>query len=728
MLARTLLRRVLSQRYSRPLSHTPRLLQVQKEAPKLLSVWIDDQMVQVEPSTTVLQACAAAGVEIPRYCYHERLSVAGNCRMCLVEVEKSAKPVASCAMPVMEGMKVHPHSDISKRAREGVMEFLLVNHPLDCPICDQGGECDLQDQSMTFGSDRSRFVDNAFGGKRAVEDKEIGPLVKTIMTRCIHCTRCIRFAGEVAGVEDLGTTGRGVDMQVGTYVEKMFKSELSGNVIDLCPVGALTAKPYAFTYRSWELRRTESIDVLDGVGSNIVVNTRGEHIMRVLPRLNEAVNEEWISDKTRFAFDGLFAQRLTVPLARDTTGQLRSCSWEDVLSRVSGKLVSLQKPAVEVMGVAGALADCESMVCLKDLVNRLGSEAVYTENSLNFGVTNNDLRSGYTLNAGISALEEADLVLLIGTNPRYEATLVNTRIRKGYTHNQTEVAVIGPEMDISYRHEHLGDDTNVLSKIIDGSHPFSKKFSQATHPIILIGEGVTGRKDGSNIIKLIYKLSRKNTASESEWKIVNYLHTTAGQVGAMDIGYNTSGLPNLSSTRLLYLLSADCIDITRDQLSADCLVVYQGHHGDKGAHIADVILPGAAYTEKEATYVNTEGRTQVTQAAVKPPGDAREDWSIIRALSEYTGHTLSYDNIDELRERMGEVSPTLVNLDATQHSGFHQIRVELLNKTPSKQSALGTPISVKLNTLADFYMTDPISRASRTMAQCVQAVKLPDKS
>ncbi|KAI6653768.1 NADH-ubiquinone oxidoreductase 75 kDa subunit, mitochondrial isoform X2 [Oopsacas minuta] len=727
MLARALLRRVFLPRYNRSLSQSPRLLQVQ-EAPKLLSVWIDDKMVQVEPGTTVLQACAVAGVEIPRYCYHERLSVAGNCRMCLVEVEKSAKPIASCAMPVMEGMKVHPHSDISKRAREGVMEFLLVNHPLDCPICDQGGECDLQDQSMAFGSDRSRFVDNAFGGKRAVEDKEVGPLIKTIMTRCIHCTRCIRFAGEIAGVQDLGTTGRGGDMQVGTYVEKMFKSELSGNVIDLCPVGALTAKPYAFTYRSWELRRTESIDVLDGVGSNIVVNTRGEHVMRILPRLNESVNEEWISDKTRFAFDGLFAQRLTVPLARDATGQLRSCSWEDVLSRVSGKLVSIQNPANEVVGVAGALADCESMVCLKDLFNKLGSESLYSETPVHIGSCGNDLRSGYILRAGISALEEADLILLVGTNPRYEATLINARIRKGYIHNECEIAVIGPYMDLSYQHEHLGDDPAVFSGMIRGTHPFGKKFSRAAKPVIIVGEGVLARDDGAYINNQIYMLSRLSPVHGSDWKIVNYLHTTASQVGSMDIGYNTADLPDLSSTRLLYLLSADSVDVTRDQLPTDCLVVYQGHHGDKGAHIADVILPGAAYTEKEATYVNTEGRAQVTQAAVKPPGEARDDWSIIRALSEYAGHTLAYDNIDELRERMAEISPTLVNIDTKQDSCFHSLCVELLYRTSPKHKPYQTPISVKLNSLADFYMTDPISRASKTMAQCVQAVKQADKN
>ena len=733
MLARSLLRRIALPSYAyahaRPLTSQPyRLRQQQRETPKLVSVWIDEQQVHVEPGTTVLQACAAAGVEIPRYCYHERLSVAGNCRMCLVEVEKSLKPVASCAMPVMEGMKVLPHSDVSKRAREGVMEFLLVNHPLDCPICDQGGECDLQDQSMTFGSDRSRFVDNAFGGKRAVEDKEVGPLVKTIMTRCIHCTRCIRFAGEIAGVEDLGTTGRGGDMQVGTYVEKMFRSELSGNVIDLCPVGALTAKPYAFTFRSWELRRTESIDVLDAVGCNIVVNTREGSVMRVLPRVNESVNEEWISDKARFSFDGLFAQRLTVPMARDPSGQLRSCSWDEALSRVSGKLVSLQSPAAEVVGVVGALADCESMVSLKDLLNSLGCEALHTETVVKIGSTRNDLRAGYTLRSGIPALEEADLILLVGTNPRYEATLVNARIRKGYIHNETEIAVIGPKMDLSYQHEHLGSDPMLVSDLINNRHPFVKKFTRAAKPLIIVGEGVLSREDGDYIMNLMYRLAHLSPTCGSHWQIVNCLHSKASQVGAMDIGYGTVGLPDLSAARLLYLLSADAGDVTRSQLPADCLVVYQGHHGDKGAHIADVILPGAAYTEKEATFVNTEGRTQVTQVAVTPPGEAREDWAIIRALSEFTGHTLPYDNIDELRDRMGEISPTLVRPDSKQEANFHSMRVELLYRTSDALIPVRTPISVRLNTLADFYMTDPISRASRTMAQCVQAVKSADKS
>ena len=723
MLARGLIRRLLFPRPYRLLTSSPRLSQVPREAPKLVSVWVDEQKVQVEPGTTVLQACAAAGVEIPRYCYHERLSVAGNCRMCLVEVEKSLKPVASCAMPVMEGMKVKPHSEVSKRAREGVMEFLLVNHPLDCPICDQGGECDLQDQSMTFGGDRSRFVDNAFGGKRAVEDKEVGPLVKTIMTRCIHCTRCIRFAGEVAGVEDLGTTGRGGDMQVGTYVEKMFRSELSGNVIDLCPVGALTAKPYAFTFRSWELRRTESIDVSDAVGSNVVINTRGGHVMRVLPRENEAVNEEWISDKARFAFDGLFSQRLTAPMAKDESGQLRPCSWEDALSRVSGKLRSLKNPASEVLGVAGGSADCESLVSLKDLLNRAGSEQLYTETSLDVGPSQTDLRSGYTLNSGIAALEEADLVLLVGTNPRYEASLVNARIRKGYIHNETEVAVLGPEMDLSYKYTHLGTSPDVLSQMSIGAHPFAERFKRATNPLIIVGQGVMCRKDGRSRLKQLYNLAQTSPVFGSSWQIVNFLHRQASQVGAMDIGYRISAHPSVSSVRLLYLLGADEVEISRDRLPLDSLVVYQGHHGDKGAHLADVILPGAAYTEKEATFVNTEGRTQTTQAAVTPPGEAREDWAIIRALSEFAGYTLPYENIEEVRHRMGEISPTLLHTHRKEEANFGSIRAEVMHLAPPSSPPVGSDIQVDLNSLTDFYMTDPISRASRTMAQCVQAVK-----
>ncbi|CAI8023176.1 NADH-ubiquinone oxidoreductase 75 kDa subunit, mitochondrial [Geodia barretti] len=569
------------------------------------SLWIQ--------GTTILQACATLGIDIPHYCYHDRLSIAGNCRMCLVEVEKMPKPQAACAMPVMPGMRVKTFSEATRKAREGVMEFLLVNHPLDCPICDQAGECDLQDQSMAHGSDKSRFVDMDYGGKRAVEDKNIGPLVKTIMTRCIHCTRCIRFGNEVAGVEDLGTTGRGEHMQVGTYIEKMFHSELSGNVIDLCPVGALTSKPYAFTARPWELRRTESVDVLDAVGSNIVVNTRSGEIMRILPALNEDVNEEWISDKTRFAYDGLKTQRLTAPMVKDSAGKLQQCSWEDALTEAGRKLTETSPDGVAA--IAGPLADVESLVVLKDLLNSLGCENVFTSNAFPSSGPGTDLRSSYLLNTSISGIEEADLLLLVGTNPRYEAPLVNTRIRKSYIHNDLKVALIGPKLDLTYEYQHLGDSAAVLAQVASGKHPFSKEFSGAANPMVIVGSDVLQRTDADAIYSAVVSIASSGAKlADKDWKTLNVLHRAASQVGALDVGYK-AGITKegLKGIKFLYLLGEDSGELSREDLPPDCFVVYQGHHGDRGAYLADVVLPGAAYTEKNGTYVNTEGRVQQTR-------------------------------------------------------------------------------------------------------------------
>ncbi|KAG9335578.1 hypothetical protein JZ751_004482 [Albula glossodonta] len=490
-------------------------------ASNLLEVFVDGKPVMVEPGTTVLQACEKVGVQIPRFCYHERLSVAGNCRMCLVEIERAPKPVAACAMPVMKGWNILTNSEKTKKAREGVMEFLLANHPLDCPICDQGGECDLQDQSMMFGSDRSRFTE----GKRAVEDKNIGPLIKTIMTRCIHCTRCIRFASEIAGVEDLGSTGRGNEMQVGTYIEKMFMSELSGNVIDICPVGALTSKPYAFTSRPWETRSTESIDVLDAVGSNIVVTTRSGEVMRVLPRLNEDVNEEWISDKTRFAYDGLKRQRLTEPMVKNASGQLVPTSWEDALTRVAGVLQGAQ--GKEVAAIAGGLVDAEALVALKDLLNRLNSDTLCTEEVFPMGGAGTDLRSNYLLNTRIAGIEEADVLLLIGTNPRFEAPLFNARIRKSWLHNELQVALVGQNVDLSYSYEHLGDTAQVLQEIAAGTHPYSKVLAQAKRPVVVVGSACLQRADGAALHSAVSTIAQKARASsgvEDGWKVLNVLH------------------------------------------------------------------------------------------------------------------------------------------------------------------------------------------------------------
>lgn len=695
-------------------------------APEQVEVFVDDKPVYVEPGTTILQACAEAGVEIPRFCYHDRLSIAGNCRMCLVEVEKSPKPIASCAMPVMKGMKVKTDSEMTKKAREGVMEFLLMNHPLDCPICDQGGECDLQDQSMAFGSDRSRFTDMDFGGKRAVEDKNIGPLVKTIMTRCIHCTRCIRFASEVAGVDDLGTTGRGGDMQVGTYVEKMFKSELSGNIIDLCPVGALTSKPYAFTARPWETRKTESVDVMDAVGSNIVVSTRTGEVMRILPRINEDINEEWISDKTRFAYDGLKRQRLTTPFVKNKDGKLTQADWETALIAAGEKLVSV--PGDQLAAIAGGLVDAEALVALKDLFNKIGSEGLCTEEFFPMDGAGTDLRSNYLLNTKIAGIEEADLILLIGTNPRFEAPLFNARIRKSWINNDLTVAMVGAKVDLTFDYEHLGDSTKLLEEIASGKHPFAATLGKAQKPMVVVGSSALQRGDGTAIHQAVSKIAqtaRVKSGCSDDWKVLNILHRVASQVAALDVGYK-AGVDHIRQNppKVLFLLGADEGAITKEDLSKDCFVIYQGHHGDRGAQMADVILPGAAYTEKDATYVNTEGRAQQTQVAVTPPGMAREDWKIIRALSELAGVPLPYDRLKEIRERLTEVSPNLTKYGDAEDANYFKQAQELSQLAVGKLES--SPLTPPQLNLKDFYMTNSVSRASQTMAKCVKAVQEMD--
>ncbi|KAK4873929.1 hypothetical protein RN001_013289 [Aquatica leii] len=694
---------------------------VQKK-PQQIEVFVDDKPVMVDPGTTVLQAAAMVGVEIPRFCYHERLAVAGNCRMCLVEVERSPKPVAACAMPVMKGWRIKTNSEMTKKAREGVMEFLLVNHPLDCPICDQGGECDLQDQSMAFGSDRSRFTDIEYSGKRAVEDKDIGPLIKTIMTRCIHCTRCIRFASEVAGIDDLGTTGRGSDMQVGTYVEKFFLSELSGNVIDLCPVGALTSKPYSFAARPWEIRRTDSIDVLDAIGSNIVVCTRTGEVLRILPRVNELVNEEWLSDKARFAYDGLKRQRLITPMLRNGFGELEPVDWECALVSVGKKILKAGK---NVGAIAGGMAEAEALVALKDLINKIGSEKVCTEHAYPTTGSGTDIRSSYLLNNKIARIEEADLVLLIGTNTRLEAPLLNSRIRKGYVHNETQIFVIGPKVDLRYDYTHLGTDPGVIKDIEYGKHQFTTVLKRAKKPVIIVGPDALSRPDGAGILLHIQSLAKiiQACVTEPDWWVLNILHKVAGQVAALDIGYTpgTKSIVQDDSLKVLYLLGADENIPCRKDLPKDCFVIYQGHHGDKGACMADAVLPGAAYTEKQATYVNTEGRAQQTTVAVTPPGFCREDWKIIRALSDIIGKTLPYDNLDQIRCRLEEIAPHLTRYGDAENGNFYDVSLDI-----GKQSNVEIetdPLCVTQNCLEDFYMTDVISRASSTMAKCVSAVR-----
>lgn len=695
----------------------------QSTAPEKIEVFVDGQSVLVDPGTTVLQAAAMIGVEIPRFCYHDRLSVAGNCRMCLVEVEKAAKPVASCAMPVMKGWNIKTNSDMTRKAREGVMEFLLVNHPLDCPICDQGGECDLQDQSMTFGSDKSRFTDNAFSGKRAVEDKDIGPLVKTIMTRCIHCTRCIRFASEVAGVDDLGTTGRGGSMQVGTYVEKMLRSEMSGNVIDLCPVGALTSKPYSFMARPWETRKTDSVDVMDAVGSNIVVSTRTGEVLRILPRLNEDINEEWLDDKARFACDGLKRQRLIAPML-NIHGELKPVEWEDALLTTAKSLrISGEKTAF----IAGGLTDAETLTAAKDLANGLGCETLCTEESFPTDCSGTDFRSNYLLNTCINGVEEADVLLLVGVNPRYEAPLLNARIRKSWINNDLTVASVGPALDLNYPHQNLGESSTTLSQLLSGKHEFSQRLSAARRPMLVVGAAAVAADGGSQLLALCQQLSQQLRGKHSEgWRVMNVLQRRAGQVAALDLGYSP-GLRLLRQqshhVRTLVLLGADECLPDPSELDPDCTIVYIGHHGDAGAAMADIVLPGAAYTEKQATYVNTEGRAQQTLPAVTPPGLARDDWKILRALSEIIGESLPYDNIQQLRHRMTEISPNLTRYGDVEQNNYFTQSLEMCQ--PLTKSTQPSPCSLapSIETLDKFYMTNTISRASPTMAKCVQALQ-----
>ncbi|KAK9073603.1 hypothetical protein SSX86_007927 [Deinandra increscens subsp. villosa] len=672
----------------------------------VIEVFVDGYPVKIPKGMTVLQACSVAGVDIPRFCYHDRLSIAGNCRMCLVEVEKSPKPVASCAMPALPGMKIKTDTPIAKKAREGVMEFLLMNHPLDCPICDQGGECDLQDQSMAFGSDRGRFTET----KRSVVDKNLGPLVKTVMTRCIQCTRCVRFATEIAGVQDLGMLGRGSGEEIGTYVEKLMTSELSGNVIDICPVGALTSKPFAFKARNWELKGTETIDVTDAVGSNIRIDSRGPEVMRIVPRLNEDINEEWISDKTRFCYDGLKRQRLNDPMIRDSDGRFKPVSWRDALT-VVGEVIHQVKPE-EIVGVAGKLSDAESMMLLKDFLNKMGSNNVWCEG--NGKNTNADLRSDYLLNSSIGGLEKADCFLLVGTQPRVEAAMVNARIRKTVRATQAKVGYIGPPADFNYDHQHLGTGPETLVEIAEGRHSFSSALSAAKNPVIIIGAGVFEREDKDAVFSVVQSLAAKHeNLIRPDWNGVNVLLLNAAQAAALDLGLVPESDNSIESAKFVYLMGAD--DVNLDKLPKDAFVVYQGHHGDKGVYRANVILPGAAFSEKEGTYVNTEGTAQQTVPAVPTVGDAREDWKIIRALSEVCGVRLPYDTISGVRSRIRTVAPNLLHVDEREAATFSG---SVKPEGSSKVSA--TPFGV---TVDNFYMTDAITRASKIMAQCSALLK-----
>ncbi|KAK6461281.1 NADH dehydrogenase 78K chain precursor, 5-prime end [Scheffersomyces coipomensis] len=678
-----------------------------------VEVTIDGKKVSIEAGSSIIQAADLAGVTIPRYCYHEKLAIAGNCRMCLVDVERMPKLIASCAMPVQNGMVVHTDSERIKKAREGVTEMLLENHPLDCPVCDQGGECDLQEQSQRYGSDRGRFKELV--GKRAVENKAIGPLVKTSMNRCIHCTRCVRFMNDVAGAPEFGTSGRGNDMQIGTYIERNINSEMSGNIIDLCPVGALTSKPYAFRARPWELKRTETIDVLDAVGSNIRVDARGIEVMRVLPRLNDEVNEEWISDKTRFACDGLKTQRLTTPLIRNGD-KFEIATWDEALSTIASAYNKIQPKDNEFKAIAGALTDAESLVSLKDLVNKLGSENVTTDVKLATEAHGVDVRSNYIFNSTIDGIEDADQILLIGTNPRHEAAVLNTRIRKVWLRQNLDIYSVGQEFESTFNLKHLGLDAKALQTALSGE--VGKKLAGAAKPLIIVGSGIADSADAQAIYKLVGEFAAKNANfNAEEWNGVNLLHREASRVAALDIGFQTlsSEVAN-TKAKFIYLLGAD--EIHNKDIPKDAFVVYQGHHGDLGASFADVILPGSAYTEKSGTYVNTEGRTQVTRAATNAPGSAREDWKIIRALSEYLNTTLPYDDIVAVRQRLGEIAPHFVRHEVIETVSSDIVKVGLSGLSAFNKSSKisGTPLK---NPIDNFYFTDVISRSSPTMAKCI---------
>ncbi len=675
----------------------------------MVKMTIDDNEHEVEAGLTVLQACEQIGIEIPRFCYHERLTIAGNCRMCLVEMERAPKPVASCGMPVAEGMVIRTNTPAVKKMRRSVMEFLLINHPLDCPICDQGGECDLQDQAMGFGANTGRYQEN----KRAVTDKYMGPLIKTVMTRCIHCTRCVRFATEIAGVPDLGATGRGENTEIGTYVEKAIASELSGNMIDLCPVGALTSGPYAFTARSWELRKTESVDVSDAVGCNIRIDARGPEVMRILPRLNDDVNEEWISDKTRFACDGLKRQRLDKPYIRKD-GKLQEATWPEAFAAVAEALKGVDGSAIAAL--AGDTADCEAMTALKDMMAGLGSKNLDCRQDgakLDAGV-----RASYLFNSTIAGIDRADALLLVGTNPRIEAPVLNARIRKRSVRRGFPIAVIGPEADLTYGYEFLGAGAAALSALSSGRGDFAKALKDAERPMMIVGQGALTGADGADVLGLARRVaeSRGIVDVKAGWNGFNVLHTAAARVGGLDLGFvpgdgglDRDGILDAAGSgklKVVYLLAADEIDMAR---LGKAFVIYQGHHGDAGANRADVILPGAAYTEKNATYVNTEGRPQMARLAVQTPGDAREDWTIIRALSDTLGQTLPYDSLRQIRARMIEINGNFLNIDLTKSAKWS----EFGGDGDVADRPFVSPVS-------NFYMTDPISRASATMAECTE--------
>ena len=659
---------------------------------------VNDTEVEVEDGLTVLQACEKAGVEIPRFCYHEKLSIAGNCRMCLVEMEKSPKPIASCAMPAAEGMNIKTNTPFVEKARKGVMEFLLANHPLDCPVCDQGGECDLQDQSMFYGIDKSRYKEN----KRSVPEKYMGPLIKTQMTRCIHCTRCVRFATEVAGVSELGAIGRGEDMQITTYLEQSMQSELSANVIDLCPVGALTSKPYVFEARPWELKKTETIDVMDAVGSNVRVDTYDWEVKRVLPLINEDINEEWISDKTRYACDGLLNQRLDIPLIK-YNGKFENASWDEVFKIIKSKFENSSKE--KICGFVGDLINMETGFIFKEFFDRTLSNHNYDSRSDNRYIDFKD-RENYIFNSSINGIEEADLIFLIGANPRYEATILNARIRKAFVNNNTKIISLNDVGDLTYPYESLDGQTQSIKNIFEGSDEISKKIINAKNPMIIIGESLLRLNLAENLFNLIKDFLNKNNKFTDNWNPLNILSCDASTVGNFDLGIINNDInliKDLKSNKfeIVYLVGQDNLEFNKK----DEFIIYQGSHGDKGAEIADIILPGSAYTEQDGHFTNLEGKIQKAYKASYPPGNAKEDWQIINELAEIMNNRKLFNDKDELESSMfnfiklqKEKEKENINNKVSTNSNFQNEKLNIQTK--------------------DYYFSNVIARSSKTMIEC----------
>jgi NADH-quinone oxidoreductase subunit G len=669
----------------------------------MLKLKVNEIDVEVEEGLTVLQACEKAGVEIPRFCYHEKLSIAGNCRMCLVELEKSPKPVASCAMPASEGMNIKTNTEFVEKARKGVMEFLLANHPLDCPVCDQGGECDLQDQSMFYGVDKSRYKEN----KREVSEKNMGPLIKTQMTRCIHCTRCVRFATEVAGVTEIGAIGRGEDMEITTYLEQSMQSELSANVVDLCPVGALTSKPYVFEARPWELKKTESIDVMDAIGSNIRVDTYGWEVKRILPRINEDINEEWISDKTRYACDGLLNQRLDTPYIKYNS-KFEKASWNEVFNVIKSKFKNVDKD--KICGLTGDLVNMETLYLFKEFFNKtLGSYNVESRSDHTY--LNPQKRENYLFNSTINGIEEADFIFLVGSNPRYEATILNARIRKTYLQNKTKIISLNDVGDLTYPYESLDGDIENIKKITEDNHKVSNLIKEAKKPLIIFGQSSLKSKSAKYIVESVKCFLEKNNKISEEWNSLNTISENASTVGSYDLGlYKTVDgsnevLKDLENHmfEIVYLLGVDNLKFEKKNE----FIIYQGSHGDKGAEIADIILPGAAYTEQNGYFTNLEGRLQKAYKASYPPEEAKEDWLIINELAEAMNHRKLFNDKDELDSSL----LNQINLYIEKNKSIKSSNVENLE---FKQEIL------KVNN-KDYYYSNAIARASKTMFECKSA-------